>query len=82
MKDELSDEEKSYFVYAGKFMIYMQALRFLTDYFNNDSYYGSKYEGQNLVRANNQLVLLKLLLSKEQALQLRVYQYLENNSGV
>ena len=81
MKDELSDEEKSYFVYAGKFMIYMQALRFITDYFNNDSYYGSKYEGQNLVRANNQLVLLKLLLSKEQALELRVNQYLEN-SGV
>jgi thiamine kinase-like enzyme len=82
MKDELSEVEKKYFVYAGKFMIYMQALRFITDYFNNDSYYGSKYEGQNLVRANNQLVLLKLLLSKEQALQLRVYQYLENNSGV
>jgi Ser/Thr protein kinase RdoA (MazF antagonist) len=81
MKDELSDEEKSYFVYAGKFMIYMQALRFITDYFNNDSYYGSKYEGQNLVRANNQLVLLKILLSKEQALELRVTQYLEN-SGV
>ena len=81
MKDELSDEEKSYFVYAGKFMIYMQALRFITDYFNNDSYYGSKYEGQNLVRANNQLVLLKILLSKEKTLQLRVNQYLEN-SGV
>ncbi len=81
MKDELSDEEKSYFVYAGKFMIYMQALRFITDYFNNDSYYGSKYEGQNLVRANNQLVLLKLLLSKEHALELRVNHYLEN-SGV
>ena len=81
MKDELSDEEKCYFVYAGKFMIYMQALRFITDYFNNDSYYGSKYEGQNLVRANNQLVLLKILLSKEQALELRVNQYLEN-SGV
>ena len=79
MKDELSDEEKSYFVYAGKFMIYMQALRFITDYFNNDIYYGSKYEGQNLVRANNQLVLLKILLSKEQALELRVNQYLENS---
>jgi hypothetical protein len=59
----------------------MQALRFITDYFNNDSYYGSKYDGQNLVRANNQLVLLKLLLAKENTLQASVHQYL-SNSGV
>ena len=28
-------------------MIYMQAIRFLTDYLNNDIYYGAKYEGHN-----------------------------------
>jgi Ser/Thr protein kinase RdoA (MazF antagonist) len=65
MKDELSATEKGYFVYAGKFMIYMQALRFLTDYLNNDVYYGSKYPGHNFVRANNQLILLKHLSEKE-----------------
>ena len=65
MKDKLSATEKRYFVYAGKFMIYMQALRFLTDYLNNDIYYGSKYPGHNLVRANNQLTLLKRLSEKE-----------------
>ena len=65
MKDELSATEKRYFVYAGKFMIYMQALRFLTDYLNNDVYYGSKYPGHNFVRANNQLTLLKHLSEKE-----------------
>jgi Ser/Thr protein kinase RdoA (MazF antagonist) len=65
MKDELSVTEKKYFVYAGKFMIYMQALRFLTDYLNNDVYYGSKYPEHNFVRANNQLTLLKHLLEKE-----------------
>jgi hypothetical protein len=32
----------------GEFMLYMQALRFLTDYLNNDIYYGSRYEGHNL----------------------------------
>lgn len=42
-------------------MIYMQALRFLTDYLNNDIYYGSRYEGQNHVRARNQSVLLQRL---------------------
>jgi Ser/Thr protein kinase RdoA (MazF antagonist) len=65
MNDELSATEKKYFVYAGKFMIYMQALRFLTDYLNNDVYYGSAYPGHNFVRANNQLTLLKHLLEKE-----------------
>jgi len=75
MKDELSDEEKSYFVYAGKFMIYMQAIRFLSDHINNDIYYGAKYEGHNLTRCNNQLELLRQLISKEDALQAQVAFY-------
>lgn len=61
MNDVLTDEEKNSFLFAGKFMIYMQALRFLTDYLNNDIYYGSRYEGQNHVRARNQSVLLQRL---------------------
>ncbi|MDQ3683077.1 MAG: aminoglycoside phosphotransferase family protein, partial [Bacteroidota bacterium] len=40
MKDELTETEKKNFFYAGKLMIYMQAIRFLTDHFNNDVYYG------------------------------------------
>jgi hypothetical protein len=46
-------------------MIYMQALRFLTDYLNDDDYYGAKYTGHNLLRACNQMVLLQRLLEKE-----------------
>ena len=65
MKDELSNEEKAAIVYAGKFMIYMQGLRFITDYLNNDIYYGSRYEGQNLVRGLNQVTLLKRYLEQE-----------------
>ncbi len=59
MENELSKKEKQFFIFAGKFMVYMQALRFLTDFLNDDVYYGSKYEGHNLVRAKNQLVLLQ-----------------------
>jgi Ser/Thr protein kinase RdoA (MazF antagonist) len=66
--NELSDVEKKYLVYAGKFMTYMQALRFLTDYMNNDIYYGSKYEGHNFIRANNQVTLLKRIIEKEKLL--------------
>jgi Ser/Thr protein kinase RdoA (MazF antagonist) len=69
MKNELSDVEKDHLVYSGKFMVYMQALRFLTDHLNNDIYYGIKYEGHNLVRANNQAMLLKRIIEKEKLLQ-------------
>jgi Ser/Thr protein kinase RdoA (MazF antagonist) len=69
MKNELNEEEKRHFIYAGKFMIYMQAIRFLTDHLNNDTYYGSKYEGQNFVRAGNQITLLQRLMEKEKTLE-------------
>jgi hypothetical protein len=65
MNKELSAEEKNHFIYSGKFMIYMQALRFLTDHLNNDIYYGAKYEGHNFVRAGNQAILLQRLIEKE-----------------
>ena len=69
MDNELSKVEKSYIIFGGKFMIYMQALRFLTDHLNNDLYYGSGYEGHNLCRAENQLTLLKKLCLFEKEIQ-------------
>ena len=74
MNGDLTDAEQNSYVYAGKFMIYMQALRFLSDYLCNDMYYGSKYEGHNLMRAKNQLCLLKLLHEKEGQLMQRTKQ--------
>ncbi len=69
MENELTALEKKYLVYAGKFMTYMQALRFLTDHLNNDIYYGAKYEGHNFIRASNQVSLLKKMIEKENLLQ-------------
>ncbi|MEI7735093.1 MAG: aminoglycoside phosphotransferase family protein [Ferruginibacter sp.] len=68
MQDDLTPKEKTAFIYAGKFMIYMQALRFLTDHLNNDSYYGARYQGHNFNRAVNQLVLLEKLIETEAAI--------------
>lgn len=65
----LTEEEKKHFVYSGKFMIYMQALRFLTDHLNNDTYYGARYQDHNLARAANQFTLLQQLVEKETILQ-------------
>lgn len=61
MGEELSDFEKKHFSFAGKMMTYMQAIRFLTDHLNNDAYYGAAYDGHNLIRAGNQITLLKRL---------------------
>ena len=68
MGDELTETENDHFFYAGTFMIYMQALRFITDHLNNDIYYGAKYDGHNFVRGGNQITLLEKLTEKKQAL--------------
>ncbi|HYM93383.1 MAG TPA: phosphotransferase [Chitinophagaceae bacterium] len=61
MKKYLTGAEIKYIHYAGLLMIYMQALRFMTDYLNGDSYYRISYAGQNFDKAKNQLTLLKRL---------------------
>lgn len=66
MADELTDDELDHFVYAGMFMIYMQAVRFLADHLNDDVYYAITYPEQNYVRTINQVMLLQQLMKKEQ----------------
>lgn len=69
MGDELTSEEKKLIIYAGPFLIYMQAIRFLADYCNNDLYYGASYPDQNFVRAGNQMRLLQQLEEKNEGFQ-------------
>jgi Ser/Thr protein kinase RdoA (MazF antagonist) len=59
MSEVLTSAEKASFAYAGEFMIYMQALRFLTDHLIGDKYYPTRYEGHNYTRALNQATLLQ-----------------------
>lgn len=68
MKNVLTDTEREYFFYAGKFIVYMQALRFLTDFLNNDIYYTPRYPLHNFVRAGNQITLLKRFMDCEDSL--------------
>lgn len=77
----LTDTEKNMFVYAGKFMIYMQALRFLTDYLNNDIYYGAQYPQHNLTRAKNQFILLEKYIAAEVSFQEIVAAYNQELAG-
>ncbi len=62
MGDVLSTAERGRFFYAGLFMVYMQALRFLADHLNGDNYYGARYQGHNYNRAANQVRLLQELM--------------------
>jgi Ser/Thr protein kinase RdoA (MazF antagonist) len=59
MHSDLTLPEKDAFVFAGEYMMYMQSLRFLTDYLNDDAYYGRRYEDHNYIRAHNQATLLQ-----------------------
>jgi hypothetical protein len=61
MEELLTDAEKKYIHFSGLLIIYMQALRFLTDYLNEDKYYKTNYAEENFDRALNQLVLLQKL---------------------
>lgn len=66
-----TSKENEHIHHAGLIMIFMQGIRFLTDYLSNDRYYKISYPDQNLNRAKNQLILLEkieLLLKEE-------YQY-------
>lgn len=70
MEEVLTVAERKYFTYSGKFIIYMQAIRFLTDYLQNDIYYGAKYQDHNINRAKNQIVLLKEYIKLEKELKM------------
>jgi hypothetical protein len=61
MGELFTESEKKYIHYSGLLVIYMQSLRFITDYINGDIYYSIEYPEQNFDRAKNQLTLLKKL---------------------
>jgi Ser/Thr protein kinase RdoA (MazF antagonist) len=58
MGEFLTSFEKDHFAFSGLSIIYMQALRFLTDYLQLDQYYKVDRPNQNLDRTLNQNQLL------------------------
>lgn len=59
----LTDTEIDNLPYAAERFAYMQAIRFLTDYLNGDTYYKIKYPEHNLVRTKAQFKLLQSIES-------------------
>ncbi|KQS41692.1 phosphotransferase enzyme family protein [Pedobacter sp. Leaf194] len=69
MKTILTETEKELILFSGKYIVYMQALRFLTDFLNGNNYYSISYPAQNLDRTKNQFELLQELSRNEKELQ-------------
>ena len=65
----LTPTEKDLILFSGKYLVYMQALRFLADYLNGSTYYPIAYPEQNLNRTKNQFKLLSELFDNEKLLQ-------------
>ncbi|ESU21400.1 hypothetical protein FEDK69T_24670 [Flavobacterium enshiense DK69] len=55
--------EKENLDYAAKVVVFIQAIRFLTDYLSGDVYYQISFENHNLYRTVNQINLLKGILA-------------------
>ncbi|WP_316761123.1 aminoglycoside phosphotransferase family protein [Pedobacter aquatilis] len=75
MRRSLTIREQELFIYSGQFMIYMQALRFLTDYLNNDIYYPVSHGEHNLMRAKNQITLLIAYTKSEEYFKQIIKEY-------
>lgn len=62
LKNTLTTKEIENLDYAGQVVVYVQAVRFLADYLQDDVYYHVDYPTHNLDRTRNQINLLKELI--------------------
>lgn len=65
VKNCITPLEKEHLMNGAIWIIYMQTIRFLTDYLNGDTYYKTSYDQQNLDRAKNQFQLLKITMRRK-----------------
>jgi Ser/Thr protein kinase RdoA (MazF antagonist) len=82
MDEVLSPAEKQLFIYSGKFMIYMQAVRFITDFLNGDIYYKTDYREHNLKRSLNQIDLLNKYTAKQSEFEEMIREINKNRETV
>jgi hypothetical protein len=59
--NSFTQTEKKFLHHSGVLMLYMQGIRFLTDFLSNDVYYKIEYPLQNFDRALKQLTVLEKL---------------------
>lgn len=68
-KDFLTDKDRHYLYDSVRLIAFELGLRFFTDYLNGDRYFKTKYDGQNLNRAQVQFKLCESIEIREQAIR-------------
>ena len=71
----LTQAEKQNLLLGAKAIIYEQALRFLTDFLNGNTYYKVDYPEHNLIRTRTQIKLLSDILVQEDRLTKIISKY-------
>lgn len=74
-RDFLTPQELGLLVFSGRLITYEQAIRFLGDYLNGDTYYKIHREGHNLDRARTQLKMLTEMERQQEAMETIVQAY-------
>ncbi|QHS55807.1 aminoglycoside phosphotransferase family protein [Mucilaginibacter sp. 14171R-50] len=73
----LTDAEVNSLMKGALLLPFMQAVRFLTDYINGDTYFKIKFEGHNLQRARAQFQLVKMLEANAADMQQTILSEME-----
>jgi Ser/Thr protein kinase RdoA (MazF antagonist) len=74
----LTDAEVHSLMKGALLLPYMQAVRFLTDYINGDTYFKIKFEGHNLQRAKAQFQLFNLLYANSTSMNNFILAHMES----
>lgn len=74
--DLLVQAEKELLVFSGRLITYEQAIRFLGDYLNGDTYYKVRHPLHNLERARNQIKMIVEMERKQDAMEAIVRRFL------
>lgn len=80
LKSILTESEKESLALAPFMWTYMQAVRFLNDYLDGSKYYKINYPEHNLVRARNQIKLLKSMEDQFSEMETIIHEELNKNS--
>lgn len=75
LRNELSADEKGSLYTGICYIIYEQAIRFLTDYLNGDLYYKTDYPEHNLVRTRTQINLLNEVINRRAEMEKIIKKY-------
>ncbi len=78
-KDFITPEEIASLAVGVKVITFEQAIRFLSDYLNGDTYYKTSYTTENLTRAKVQIKLLKDIKIKYRRMETTIASHFETN---